>query len=365
MVRALWLPAVLVGLPALAQAQHVTVEFVQAPVGEVLAELQRQTGARVYDPFQDGPDEPLVDVQVQDAPLRAVLQAVGEQTGCYCRGGRGYFELKLLPDPMEMCPSAKAGPYIVRVRSVHVAHSWTLGFEGNGGGPVVAAHEMSVELQVEADEERDIEALAAFHPAVQAITNAGETVAPKERELPRHLILDRSYVHQGYVRHGVKLNAPPPEAASLQTLEGDLVVRRNPRVLRLTFPLADGPGAQDLEGHTFTVTGIEATGGGGCEISGEWELAPDPGTGVGLPGRLPFYNAYLVAADGARALSSRRDTRVGRREDGQSILRCDWQFDAAPTLLPEDFVFEWAVTDVETELVHYRIEDVVLPTWEE
>ena len=366
MVHMLLLAVLAARAPVAAWPQQVTADFDQAPIGQVLAELERQTGLRISHPFRAGEDEPLVDLHVEGASIRGVLRALCQQAGCWFRTSSQAVEVRLGADPLEAAPTVQAGPYIVRLRSLRIAHSWAADFERPQENQLVTGHEMSLELQVESDEDRYLEALVAFHPAVRAVADTGEAVQPRVIELPPRPTLDRSYVHEGLIRERIRLDAPGAQAVSLTSIEGDLVVRKDPRVVRLEFPLAAGLGAQSAEGHTFALTDTQPLGANGYTVKGQWDLAPDPGTGVGLPGRLPFYTASLLTAEGQRVIAVRQSVRVGRPPGAErSRLFCEWQFEPVGEAAPERFVFEWVVTAVETELVHYRFDDVLLPTWEE
>ncbi len=355
MWRAFWLSALTAWLPLPARAQPVTVDFVQVHIEEALAELERQAGVRIYRHFDDAIEQPLIDLQARDVPFRTVLRAICQQVDCYFPPAIQYFEIKPRPDPLETCPVAQVGPYTIRLLGIDVVHSWTWDFESTDADPLAVAHQMRLTLRIEADQPKDLEAVLDLHPAVRAVADTGETVEPKQRELPEHPLLERPDVRWGYVQDSVKLAAPGPDAASLMTLEGDIVVRKDAKVHLLEFPLAGGPASQSAADHTITVTSIQPVADGGYDVRTEWHVS----------GRDPYYEGYFVTAAGGRVNPRTLRPRRARGQDGQALRRCDWQFRPAAELVPTAFVFEFVTTGDETETVHYRFEGIPLPTWEE
>ncbi|MFQ6132671.1 MAG: hypothetical protein ACE5R4_11585, partial [Armatimonadota bacterium] len=355
---------VLLSMAATAQGQRVTVDFVGAPIQEALEELEQQAGVHIEGVLWPEEDQPSVDLQMEEAPLRAVLRAICRQANChFWQSGRHVFYLQEGPNPAEQCPTTQVGPYTIRVGFVRLADTMTLAFARRRGNPLSVVKQMTIGLSVEADEDIELEAVAGVHPGATAVENTGKTVEPTVKELPSREV-PMPWRRPGSMPVLIRLALPSPEAIRLRALEGDILVHRDVQPLRFEFPLEGPRQPQTVAGHTVTITSIERRGERDYEVKAKWQL---PRLKPGEPMEaepFPSYSGYLVTARGEAAGSG--SSEVGgigpttNREFG-----CSWQMRAFPEVVPEKFVLEIVLKSAETETLHYKFEDIPLPTWEE
>ena len=363
MPRWLLLSLLLLCLPLAAWAQYVTVDFAAMPIDQAFAELERQTGAHISHFFRGQQQPPVVDLQMKDAPLRAVLRGLCQQANCNFRQyGHNYISVQPGADPTEACPTTKAGPYTIRLRNIRITDALTLSFEAGADAPLTAQNDMAITLSLEADDDLDLDAVAALHPGVTAVENTGKTIAPKSKDLPQSYGGGVSPAYQGFIQHTVALDKPSPEAASLRTLEGDILVYKDVQPVRFEFPLRGEHQPQTAAGHTVTITSITPVGEGGYEVKLEWRLPPRTPEQMDRPWRSPSADAYLVTAQGAR-IGSGGTSMNGRTQGNQMIYNCTWQFNPSADLVPDKFVLAFTVKGEETETLHYKFADIPLPTW--
>ncbi|MFQ6132672.1 MAG: hypothetical protein ACE5R4_11590 [Armatimonadota bacterium] len=366
MPRCLWLGTLALCLPLGAWAQRVTVDFDQVPLEQALDEIKGQTGWQIWHSLRGQNDQPAISLQMEDAPLRVVLRAIGQQAGCHFQqAGRRNFHLRWGPDPAEECPSTQVGPYTVRVRSIRITDARILAFDGRNEQPLTFQNDMAIELSVEADENTDLEAVAAVHPGLTAVDNIGQTVQPRVKELPQWHSPNTSWQHQGHIRASVTMDEPSPEAVSLRTLEGDIVVYTDVEPVRFEFPLEGPRQPQTSAGHTVTLTSVELTAGNAYEIKAKWELPPRGPEQRPGPWRTPSYEAYLVAADGTRISAFGGGGMGGSTTGNRMVYDCTWRLQPRGNQVPAKFALTIVVKSEQTQSLHYKLEDVPLPTWGE
>lgn len=358
------LAAAFLMLPLAAWAQRVTVDLVQVPIQDVLEELERDTEARIVSTFRADADQPLVDLQVQDVPLRAALRIICQQADCYFRqSSKGYYVVYSGPDPAADCPTAQVGPYIVRLRSIRVTDTMTLRFERGYGEPLSSQNTMTLTLTVEADEDADLERVAALDPAMTAVENTGKTISAPESESKTTSSRSRSYT-QGRLHSYITLNRPSPEAVSLRRLEGNIVLHRDVEPVRLEFPLDGGPASQSAAGYSLNVTNIEQIGERGYQVQAELRGPTQAAQPTGFSSYRPSPQVHLLTADGDH-IKPGRTTPIYKRVGKVLMYTWTWQFWPDDGLVPETFVCEFLAKSAETETLQFAFQDVPLPTWQE
>ncbi len=349
---------VLLCVAATAQGQHVTVDFQQTPLREALAELKRQSGANIGSQLSTEAANRSVDLRMEDAPLRAVLRALCRQLGChFVQSSRISFSLREGPDRADACPTARAGPYTIRIRSVKITDALNLSFVLGDENPLTFHDQMSLALTIEADDIVDCEAVIGVdRTVVAAAGNAGQTVASRETGLPANTYdMNGSwYAADGLVDDAVTLDVPPPEAASLRVLEGDIVVHDWVREQSFEFPLEGPHQPRSAAGHTFVITNVQPEHEDGYYVvETEWRL---PWT----PRSYPRNEVYLVAADGTRRQVRAGSGTLPREGDDMLFIRTH-RFTPREGFVPEKLVFEFLAKSRETHRVHFRLENIPLP----
>ncbi|MFQ6132673.1 MAG: hypothetical protein ACE5R4_11595 [Armatimonadota bacterium] len=349
-----------------ALAQHLTVDFAGMPIEEALGEIERQSGIRIIHTFRNVEDQPVVDVQMQDAPLRAVLRAICRQIDCYAyRTTSGYIYVREGPDPAADCPAVQVGPYTVRLRYVRITDSTTLSFERQEEGPLTTQDSMTLSFTIEADEDRDVAAVAAIDPALQVVDSTGNEVAPRYDKPVRLSSSSLARSYWGRVSTYTTMDRPSPEAVSLRTVEGDILVYTDVQPVRFEFPLDDeGLQAQSKSGHTVTLTEVEEPSDRTTDVTVEWQLPTLTPEERGEYWRRPTCEAYVTAAEGAR-IAARTSNIRSLRTGEQLAYEYTWSFRPPAGTAPERFLLEIFVPSAETKTLHYKFEDIPLPTWEE
>ncbi len=343
-----------------AQAQRVTVDFADVPLRDALAQLERLTGAQIGPAAGDAAAQP-VTLRTEDTPLRAVLRAICGQADCYVeQTDPERYQVRTGADPAEACPTAQAGPYRVRIRSITITDALDLKFELGDENPLTFQDRMTVELTVEADLYTDAEAVIGIDQGVRAADDAGRVVAPRATGL-RDRYYDpngHAYARDGVVLDTITLDVPHLEAVGLRLLEGEIVVHDSVEQVAFEFPLRGPLGSQTRPGHTFALTDVEPRDEDGyyC-VSSEWRLPRCPRVE-------PWHEGYLVAADGTRLHSSRSSGTRGSRPDG-SFFTDTRKYTLPGGFVPETFLFLFVAKSPETHTVHFRFDDIPLPAREE
>lgn len=347
-------------------AQRITVDFAGIPIDDALAEVERQSGYRIIHYFRGLDTPPVVDLKMEDAPLRAVLRAICQQVDCYLyRSSKGYIYVREGLEPAAGCPAVPVGPYTVRLRSVRITDTMTLSFEHGAEAPLSFLDSMSLTITVEADEDADVAAIAALDPQVKVVDSAGNTVAPRYQKPLRSTSQGLLRTYWGRVQAYIATDAPSPAALSLRTVEGDIIVHTDVQQLRFEFPLeGEGAQAQGEAGHTVTVTDVGLGGQRDLEVVAEWRFAAPASEDRSEYWRRPLHAGYVVSAQGLPLAPLDSDISA-RRENDQLVYTCTFQFRPRGEVVPEKFVFELLIPSDETETLHYKFEDIPLPRREE
>ncbi len=369
-----------VGNPALAQKQvimagdlapaghRVTIKADQAPLSDVLKQLEDQTGTRIYSPFRNVPEDPMVSVEAQDASLRAVLREIAAQCGCYLQGGgTNTYILREGDDPRELAPSVVAGPYTLRLRSVSVNDSMTLDLMATGEQPLRLNRGMVVSIEIEADDDLDLARIYALHPAARAVDDRGRVIAPKETELPERYGPPRSYSHQWWVSSQVQLAHPGRQATSIASLEGDLLVYEQAQHVQLVLPLDDPQARAEDAGCALALVEAGPKEGRGYAVTAKLTVPPEAATNgtVRSSSRPPQGDVRLETADGTRIGGYPSSMRGGGRDDEAATWEYEWAFQVPADQTPVRMVYSLVVAGGELETLPYKFENVLLPTWQE
>jgi len=350
-----------------AWAQHVTVDFKQVPLKQALAALERQTGA-IIQPGSWAPDaEQLrLDLQMQDAPLRAALRALCRQIGWHFDGsGFRQFNVQPGPDPADTCPAVQVGPYTVRLRSIQVVHATGLTLERTTDGPLALVHETGIGLTVEADEDRDLVAVINPYQGVTAVDNTGTRLGPKRSGLPLSPDPRRSWAAESPLPCRLTLDPPSPRATSLRTLEGDILVHQDVQQLHFEFPLAEDRQPQSAAGHTVSLTGVEPIGKRGLIVQAQWQPPARPRNETDRPWLMLPYWGYLAAGGGERVYAYSLPHAESAEGADPTPYLVTWYFQPAEGVRPRAFVFECPLLSDETDTLHYKFENIPLPTGKE
>ncbi len=343
-----------------AQAQPVTLKVDDAGLWEVAAALSKQTGAAIDLPFAAGaPDEPHVTLDVKDLALRAVLRLIGEQTGGHFESWeRGDYYYTQEPDPLAEAPTAKTGPYLVRIGSVRIEDARELRFRTDFDEPLEITHHMLVRFSLDADDELDLARLVGLAEEVRAVDNTGRritVVEPAETEW------------EGFESPGgwwgtepeLRLTQPAAEAAGLASLEGALVAYRQARWVKLRVPLPPPATPTVTEVCSLLVTHASMADEG-YTVRGT--LTP---VGDGWGPVDPDMDARLEFANGGVARGYETEASV---EWGNGATpgrgQYTWLFQDLPAGQPVAFVCDLVAVTPDTEVVPFRFQNIPLPTWE-
>ncbi len=347
---------------------YVTFDVQDRPVSEVLSGLAEQTGVRIHSPFGGGVEAPLVTVRADRVPFRGVLREVAAQCGCHveCRLLHQY-ALRKGPDPREASPTARAGPYTLRVRSVRVSDSMALDFMAAGEAPLRLDRGVTLNIEVEADDDLDLARIYALHPAVRAVDDRGRAIAPARMQLPEdHRPPGIGPGAVPWVSLPVGVALPVPPAASLRSVEGELLVYAHARYAEFVLPL-DRLGATATDGDcTLGLMEARRTDAGytvkaklttPAVAARRDQAGGTPRTGLGW--------ARLEAADGQVLKTQWTSWRGGIREGQRVAYHYELGFRLPAFETPARLVLVLMVIGGEPESLRYSFANIPLPTWQE
>ncbi len=347
---------------------RVTIEAEGAPLSQVLGQLEEQTGARIYNPLRNVPQEPEVTVEARGAPLRAVLREIALQCGCYVQTlGRTRYALRKGEDPRELAPTARAGPYALRLRSIRANDSMTLDFMATDDQPLRLDRGTTLNTEIEADDDLDLARIYGLHPAVRAVDDRGHEVPAKRTELPEPYEPPYYSSHEPWTSLRVELVLPDREAKALASVEGDLLVYREARYAQLVLSLDDPQATATDAGHTLRLIQARAGPEQRYTVRANLTAPPDeaPGAQPRRSLRPPQAEVFVQTAEGALVSPHSTSTRGGPHTPEQMTWQYEWGFGVEADQTPERLVYAFVVTGRELEALHYRLEDVGLPSWQD
>jgi hypothetical protein len=361
------------GAPLTLGTPRVTIKAEQALLSTVLAEIEKQTGVRIYHPFANRPDEPLVSVEAQNAPLRAVVREIATQVGCYVAGtGRTAYILREGHNPRELAPSTTAGPYTLRIRSIQISDLLNLDFMTTAEQPMRIEQSMSISLEIEADDDLDLARVFAVHPNVRAVDDRGRTIIPKQTELPEWHSPPYTPSYGEWMGAHLQLARAERDATTIASLEGELLAYPEARVGRLVLALDDPQATATDAGYTLSLIEAGVEEGGNYRVKVKFAAAAPAGDDrppVRRPNLPPQGDERLEAADGTpirlRGSRIRAVSSIRTGEAPEETREYEWQFDMAPGQTPARFVYEFIARSGEPQPLTYRFESVPLPTWQE
>ncbi|MFQ6133171.1 MAG: hypothetical protein ACE5R4_14110 [Armatimonadota bacterium] len=368
MRAALWLLAtVLAGVCA--QAQSVSIAVKDAPINQVLAQLQEQTGAELHSPFNVPDEEPKVTIDVKDAPLRRVLHELAGQAGCYVAYDswpgegivNGRYRLHQGRDPYETAPTAVVGPYRLYLRNAYLDDRVTLRFLRDAGGEqAYAERRMRLELEIRADDDLDLARVYALDPHVLAVDDRGEIIATQQVE-PSRWEQGEVFGLQPQAVLSLNLGLPGPQAAELALLEGDLLVYTSASFVELAVPLADAPAAASEEDCTLALLDLRQEPDGRYRVHTQLRV-PDPSGEGGTRRRAWGVELRLETARGKplRGPTIPKGSGQVSSREGYLLHDCQWLFDVPEGVEPARLVCRLGMTGEELERLTYQFENVPL-----
>lgn len=341
------------GTPVL--AQRVTLKAEQTPLTEVLKQLEAQTAALIMHPFHRAPERaPPIDLDVTDAPLRGVLKDLAEQANLELVRRAPYAYLLQRPvRPPSTGPTATAGPYTITVRAVQRFEDLTLTFPPDG--PKTEARSvMKIRFDIDADDELDLVRLLSVERAGSAITDRGANLKAV-REESSGLVSLRD--------PGASLGFPLPdaEARALLAVEGDLTAYREAHELLLEAALDGEAQPTPAGGFTLTVEPPQLREDGLRRIRYQVE-GPFPER-RDQEGMLPAI-LWLELADGVRVrpLGAGIPSPVRSATGETSVCKGSALFRPLGDVQPRKFHLRTMVTGGEVERLHFKLENVALPS---
>jgi hypothetical protein len=352
MIRALCvLVGVLAAIAPLA-AQTVTIDVEDATVQDVVTALKELTGAQIVGEVHARQDTPLVTLQFEDAPLKRVIAELCKQVGWhYSRLGRGYH---LLPGVEEdHRPRFEVEGYQIFLDSISLRNTHSLNLKPRER-EVQSDHCLYVELKAEAESDEMLDPVVGFDTAITATLDTGDVV--KGPEQPLHS--SRRYSFEPEIHASVPVDRPPPGAKSIASLEGDLVLYADIRETTLEFPVDEVNTTKDEE--VLSVTFVEYDPKGQQAefelVLPEDELRTEEG-----PRAQPWCKAVLVAEDGARLLSNGSDW-TGNVEEGLAKYKQGFRFPSVPDgFEPVKVIYTATISRDPSRRLHYRFENIPLP----
>ncbi len=205
--------------------------------------------------------------------------------------------------------------------------------------------------------------VAAVHPGMTAVDNTGQTLKPKQKELEAGRP-PPGPTGETFIRARILLELPAAEASSLRTLEGGILVHKDVQRVPFEFPLTGPWEPQTHMGRTIAVTAVEPLEDGGYTVTARWEEAPRAPEQWGPDYYARPFGAYMSTAQGSQ-IGPRSTSSSSRVGNDRWVSNWTWGFQPSAERVPEEFVLEFLLRSEETETLHYKFEDIPLPTWEE
>lgn len=341
-------------------AQKVSLHVADMPLAEVVNLLRDMTGVNLVGETAAnvGANRPKITLDVEDAPLKAVVKEICVQAGWhFARFGSGYH---LMPGPMpeDRRPRCEVGPYQVAVQGVNVQRSLTLSFNEQEPRPTLD-HRLSLHLTCETDDEDLIAAVCGFDPNVIAVTDTGVTLEP----LQRHL-MPQATRHEPVVHAWIPLRPPPGEAKKLSRLEGDLVLYATIKRAEFEFTPQEVGTTKESEGISVTLTGFDAQNGQlRCELRVPKERRDGADTVRSMPVQ-PTVAVTLVDASG-KHLAFSGSSSGGGAEGNVYRLRQEFSFRIGEGFTPAKVLYRVVAGFNPTDRLTYLFEDIPLPVEQE
>jgi hypothetical protein len=339
-------------------AQQVTIEAKDVALADVVELLKQQTGVQIVGERQAPPETPPLTLQFERAPLKKVIRELCKQAGMhFTRFGSGYH---LLPGvERDDRPLCVAGDYEVRVEQIIHDRQRVLTFK-NADEPMRFENTLRVNLTAEAWDDEATARLYAFDPAVRAVTDGGAVLEPRQKETLQQGQPAYEHLLRGYL----PLEPPPPEAVTLATLEGDIVLFADLDRGEFEFALDQEVGqTKETERIAVTLQSYDAKAGVvTCELS----VPPGPKWEPGEPhwSVRPMTQAALVTAKGDRQAPHGTSYRGEGGQERYTFYQT-FAFSVPPEFEPVKLAYQVTVPRNPAERLHYKFENLPLPTWQE
>lgn len=355
MVALLW------GAPS--QAQRVTAHLRQTPAWIVIEDLRKQTGAPIFHNFRGGMEpSPDIDLAVEDVPLRVALRQIADQLGCYVQRRYDWYWVREGPDPWEPCPMVTLGPYRLRLHQMSVGEDASLHVTGRNAVRVHGnPRRLRIGFSIEADEDLDMARVLGIAADARAIDNTAQQLVPaSDQPFQARAPWSHDSDWREAVRCSVAFMPPELHATSLRVVEGDLLVHTQAQAIQFELSLEADDQPHSIEGYRLRLVEFAAAPEGGYTVKAELS-APE----LDLPTNpLELWRrAWLVSQRGRRIWpSSAPRERFGTGQPPDS-LELSWQFRRSTMETPNSLLVRLITTSGPTERLHFRFEDLLLPTW--
>ncbi len=363
--------ALTVAACAAGTAQTVTVDVQGVPLHEVIEQLKLEGDVEILTP---GLPADLLELPVsykaEDVPVKRALREICRPLGLRLhtygtsrRGGHVFRVVGMRPDEAEP-PSGQAGPYAVRLTCITRMDVMTLDFRRRAE-PMTFRRHLQLEFEAEADTDENAQALVAFHPAVVVTDNTGKTLEPAREELGESARDRGGHIWNQKMTGTVDVGSPAPEALSLATVAGELVVAAKVTPLRFEFDAAKQGATITKDGYTLTLESVEVTPTGRCHVDFMllMPVEPDAKARQGIRGR-PDATCTIVLDDGTEVREQMLSARGRQGAEGiptWQITCGTYGFPAGAK--PHRVLYSFSIRSDETKRIPFKFENIPLPTW--